>query len=65
MLFVYRHPVHNDYLPPQFKDDVYLREPGDMTDTIWDEDALKRWEREVNGGKEWENRKNKGTEDAE
>ncbi|KAF7969713.1 hypothetical protein HWV62_26112, partial [Athelia sp. TMB] len=35
-----RHPVHNEYLPPRFKTEVFLREEGDMTGKLWDEDAL-------------------------
>jgi putative ATPase len=52
----YRHPVHNDYLPIQFRGDHFLRVAGDLTGKVWDEDALRRWENEVNGGKEWEGR---------
>ena len=51
-----RHPVHNQYLPTQLKDNVYLLKEGDLSDRIWDEEALKVWEREANDGKEWEGR---------
>lgn len=47
-----RHPVHNDYLPPAFRGEVFLKEP----DQIWDEDALVRWETECNGGQPWSGR---------
>jgi len=51
------HPVHNDYLPIQFRGDVFLREPGDLKGKVWDEDALRLWEHEMNGGKDWDGRK--------
>ncbi|OBZ68067.1 ATPase WRNIP1 C26H5.02c [Grifola frondosa] len=51
-----RHPVTNDYLPIQFRGDVFLRKEGDVTDKIWDEAALRRWEVEENGGKPWSGR---------
>ncbi|KZT28929.1 P-loop containing nucleoside triphosphate hydrolase protein [Neolentinus lepideus HHB14362 ss-1] len=53
----YAHPVTNDYLPAQFRDEVFLRKEGDLSGKEWDEEALRRWEREVNGGREWEGRK--------
>lgn len=52
-----RHPVHNDYLPIQFRDDVFLRQDGDLEGKLWDEEALRRWELEENEGKEWEGRR--------
>ena len=51
-----RHPVTNDYLPLRFKDEVFLRPEGDLTGKLWDEEALRRWEQEENGGKPWEGR---------
>ena len=51
-----RHPVHNEYLPPRFKSEVFLREEGDMTGKLWDEDALVLWEREDNGSEAWPGR---------
>jgi len=45
-----RHPVHNDYLPIQFRGQSFLKEAGDMAEKLWDEDALLRWESEENGG---------------
>ncbi|KAL0956039.1 hypothetical protein HGRIS_002211 [Hohenbuehelia grisea] len=55
----YSHPVHNEYLPPQFKDTAFLREEGDKADEKWDEDALKVWEKEVNEGAEWPGRQSR------
>ena len=52
-----RHPVTNDYLPPRFKDEVFLRPQGDLRGKLWDEEALRRWEAEKNGGELWEGRK--------
>ncbi|KAH9937723.1 P-loop containing nucleoside triphosphate hydrolase protein [Amylocystis lapponica] len=52
----YLHPVTNDYLPIQFRGDVFLRPAGDVTDKIWDEAALRRWEMEENGGRPWDGR---------
>lgn len=54
-----RHPVHNEYLPAQFKSDVFLKKAGDMTGKLWDEDALSAWEKDDNGGKMWEGRSRK------
>jgi putative ATPase len=51
-----RHPVHNTYLPLQFEGEKFLRDSGDGSGKIWDEDILRHWEHEVNGGKEWEGR---------
>ena len=53
-----RHPVTNDYMPPQFKDEVFLKPAGDLSDKTWDEEALQRWEIEENGGQPWEGRQN-------
>ncbi|KIM75450.1 hypothetical protein PILCRDRAFT_35723, partial [Piloderma croceum F 1598] len=52
----YAHPVHNDYLPVQFRGDFFLKEVGDLSGKLWDEDALVRWENEENGGRDWEGR---------
>ncbi|KAH9935450.1 uncharacterized protein B0H18DRAFT_1207047 [Fomitopsis serialis] len=54
----YVHPVTNDYLPPQFKDQVFLKPAGDLSGKTWDEDALCRWELEENNGVPWEGRQN-------
>ncbi|KAF8444521.1 hypothetical protein L210DRAFT_3610901 [Boletus edulis BED1] len=52
----YAHPVHNDYLPPAFREETFLKEPGDMSNKIWDEDALVKWEQVCNGGRPWPGR---------
>ncbi|TFK44624.1 DNA polymerase III, clamp loader complex, gamma/delta/delta subunit [Crucibulum laeve] len=52
----YAHPVHNTYLPIQFQGSTFLTREGDMTDKVWDEEALRHWEAEVNHGKDWEGR---------
>ncbi|KAL6305035.1 P-loop containing nucleoside triphosphate hydrolase protein [Sparassis latifolia] len=52
----YSHPVTNDYLPVQFRGDVFLKPDGDTSDKIWDEAALREWELEENGGKPWSGR---------
>ncbi|KAG6820992.1 hypothetical protein H0H93_008621 [Arthromyces matolae] len=52
----YVHPVHNTYLPIQFEGEAFLRREGDNSDKIWDEEALRHWEHEANGDKDWEGR---------
>jgi len=52
----YVHPVHNDYLPIQFKGRTFMKEADDVSGKLWDEEALVRWENEENGGKSWEGR---------
>lgn len=47
------HPVTNEYMPIQFRDDEFLRKEGDTTGKTWDEDALRQWEFEENGGRPW------------
>ncbi|KZP34589.1 P-loop containing nucleoside triphosphate hydrolase protein [Athelia psychrophila] len=56
----YAHPVHNEYMPPRFKSNVFLRKEGDLTGKTWDEDALSLWEQEENGGVEWVGRSDTG-----
>ncbi|KDQ57540.1 hypothetical protein JAAARDRAFT_130261 [Jaapia argillacea MUCL 33604] len=51
-----RHPVHNEYMPIQFKGEVFLQKEGDLSGKVWDEDALRQWELEVNRGRDWEGR---------
>jgi len=59
----FAHPVINDYLPKEVQD--IIREDGPFLRTeedykkerVWNEEALKRWESEVNKGNEWELRK--------
>ncbi|KAI0665963.1 hypothetical protein C8Q78DRAFT_1198775 [Trametes maxima] len=60
----YAHPVTNDYLPIQFRDDEFLRKEGDMRDKVWDEDALRQWEFQVNGGRPWSGRPETGSNQA-
>ncbi|KAJ8486934.1 hypothetical protein ONZ51_g4536 [Trametes cubensis] len=52
----YAHPVTNDYLPIQFRGEEFLRKEGDKRDKVWDEDALRKWELEENGGRPWSGR---------
>lgn len=51
-----RHPVTNDYVPDKIKDMVFLTPEGDVSDKLWDEDALVRWELNKNHGMPWEGR---------
>lgn len=52
-----RHPVYNQCLPPALKGSVVLKsEEEERKDKTWDEDGLRRWEQEVNGGKPWKGR---------
>ena len=53
---VRRHPVTNDYLPIEVRDEVFLRAEGDKTGKVWDEAALAEWEVHENGGKPWAGR---------
>ena len=43
----------NEYLPSTTQDEIILRKEGDLSDKLWDEDALRRWEEVENGGREW------------
>ena len=43
--------MHNQYLPTELKDEVFLYKESDISDKLWDEEALKVWEREENDGK--------------
>jgi len=52
----YIHPVTNEYLPSRVQGEIILREEGDISDKLWDEDALRRWEEVENGGLEWTGR---------
>ncbi|KAK7057260.1 ATPase WRNIP1 C26H5.02c [Favolaschia claudopus] len=54
----YAHPVHNTYLPPSLQNEEFLKEAGDTSGKMYDEDALRSWEINVNGGKPWEGRAN-------
>ncbi|KAI0005374.1 DNA polymerase III, clamp loader complex, gamma/delta/delta subunit [Russula compacta] len=50
------HPVTNEYLPPQIRREIILREEGDLTEKKRDPDALKQWEDIENGGQAWAGR---------
>ncbi|CCM00399.1 uncharacterized protein FIBRA_02429 [Fibroporia radiculosa] len=52
----YAHPVTNEYLPIQFRDAAFLKPAGDISDKVWDEDALRLWELEENEGRPWKGR---------
>ena len=48
-----RHPVTNEYLPSRVQGEIILRKEGDLSDKLWDEEALREWEEVENGGREW------------
>jgi putative ATPase len=48
--------VTNEYLPSRVQGEVILRKEGDLSDKLWDEEALRRWEEEENGGQNWTGR---------
>jgi len=52
----YRHPVTNEYLPSRVQGGIILRKEEDLSDKLWDEEALKRWEEVENEGQEWTGR---------
>ncbi|KAI0271637.1 hypothetical protein BC834DRAFT_860525 [Gloeopeniophorella convolvens] len=52
----FAHPVTNEYLPLQIREEVILRKDGDLSGKTWDDDALKQWEEKENGGQEWKGR---------
>ncbi|KAJ7132868.1 hypothetical protein C8R43DRAFT_1023740 [Mycena crocata] len=52
----YAHPVHNTYLPSQLEGVSFLKTAGDISDKVWDEEALTAWENQDNGGERWEGR---------
>jgi putative ATPase len=51
-----RHPVTNDYVPEEIRGMVFLKPEGDISDKLWDEAALRRWELKKNHGAPWEGR---------
>ena len=53
-----RHPVQQEYLPPHLLDEQFLKKEGDVSDKVWDETLLSRWERECNEGCSWSGRLN-------
>jgi putative ATPase len=36
--------------------ELILRKEGDLSDKLWDEEALRRWEEVENGGRDWKGR---------
>ncbi len=46
----------NEYMPIQFCGDDFLQKEGDTAGKTWDEDALRQWEFEENGGQCWSGR---------
>lgn len=52
----YVHPVHNEYLPIPLQCEKFLKDEADVSDKIWDEDALLHWEKECNEGHRWSGR---------
>ena len=53
----FRHPVTNEYLPSRVQGEIILRKEGDLSDKLWDEEALRRWEQVENGGRGWTGRR--------
>ena len=43
----------NEYLPSRVQGEIILRKEGDLSDKLWDEEALREWEEVENGGREW------------
>ncbi|KAI0260137.1 hypothetical protein BC834DRAFT_925966 [Gloeopeniophorella convolvens] len=54
----FMHPVPNEYLPQRLSGELILRKEGDLSDKIWDEEALRHWEEAENDGLYWEGRPN-------
>jgi putative ATPase len=52
----FRHPVTNEYLPSRVQGEIILRKEGDLSDKVWDEEALARWEELENGERVWTGR---------
>lgn len=52
----YVHPVTNEYLPSRVQGEIILRKEGDLSDKLWDEEALRRWEESENGERAWTGR---------
>ena len=51
-----RHPVQQEYLPPQLSGKQFLKKEGDVSDKAWDEKLLRRWESECNDDQPWSGR---------
>lgn len=58
----FAHPVINTYLPEQLHDAEFLLKEGDHSEKIWEEERLRLWEKEVNGGEPWSGRVVKGSD---
>jgi putative ATPase len=48
--------VTNEYVPSCLQGEIILRKEGDVSDKLWDEDSLRRWEEVENRGQEWAGR---------
>jgi putative ATPase len=57
--FLIRHPVTNEYLPSRVQGEIILRKEGDLSDKLWDEGALRRWEELENGERAWTGRQSR------
>jgi putative ATPase len=57
-----RHPVQQGYLPPHLLGEQFLKKEGDVSDKVWDEMLLRRWERECNDGRPWSGRLDSSTD---
>jgi putative ATPase len=55
----FRHPVTNEYLPSRVQGEIILRKEGDLSDKLWDEEALRRWEELENGERAWMGRQSR------
>jgi putative ATPase len=55
----FRHPVTNEYLPSRVQGEIILRKEGDLSDKLWDEEALARWEELENGERAWTGRQSR------
>ena len=46
----------NEYLPSRVQGEIILHEEGDLSDKLWDEEALRRWEEVENERRAWHGR---------
>jgi hypothetical protein len=56
--------VHNECLPPEIKDEVFLQNAGVLEHKLWDEGLLSEWERTENQGESWEGRTTTKTDNS-
>ena len=56
LLVIHRHLVTNEDLPSCLEGEIILRKEGDVSDKLWDGDALTGWEEVENRGQEWSGR---------